>query len=95
MTTALDHGVVPLSATGELATVKPPVVVIVAVPLLAPEGELEVNTTLIVHDALFAKVVAVVVGQVPPAAAAGRENGPVIAIVRVLAVPVELRTVSV
>src|ERR1700686_5285674 len=81
---------VPLKATGELVTVKPPLVVIVTVPVDATSAVGE-YTMLIVHVApLFS-----VAPQVPPAPPVGRENGAVTAIVRLRAPPVEFRTLSV
>src|SRR6267378_3049623 len=82
----------PVRFTGELATVKPPSVVMVTLPLNVPAFGGAVNTMLIVHDAALFSVAP----QVPPAVPAGRENGaarPVI--VKVRGPPVELRTVSV
>jgi len=85
---------VPDSGTGELATVTAGAGVAlftVTDPVALPDT-VGVNTTLMVHDAPFAKVVP----QFPPAAPAGREKPvPVTDIANARVAPVEFLTVSV
>jgi hypothetical protein len=82
---------VPLKATGELVTVKPPLVVIATVaPVDAPSAVGEYTILIVQVAPLFS-----VAPQVPPAAPVGRENGAVTAIVRLRALPVEFRTLNV
>jgi len=83
----------PERLTGELATVKPPFVVMVAVPVYGlPLAVGGVNTTLMVHVAPFAKVAA----QVPPAVPAGLVNAPAeMTMARLRVDPVWLLTVRV